>query len=165
MIKFSTSTARAFMSMLSVLALAACASEPAPSERETPSVEEDRTYPTSLAGGPGGSGVLAGTLWTVERLNGETFGGDAQPSLAFQGARVTVSTGCNRYFGQVSATERGITITVMGISRRGCAPQVMATERAFLDALAAIDGFALYGDDRLQLSAGPDAVIEATRSP
>ena len=110
-----------------------------------------------------GADALDGGVWSVIRLNGADTPPASAPTLAFQGPGVTGSTGCNRFFGQVSVTEAGVRFTPMGVSRRACEPHIMDLESDFLTALRSVDGFALYGDDRLMISAGADVVIEAER--
>ncbi len=117
--------------------LGACAAPPGPGAQDVPSV---RAAPPHTAG-PGsiepaaGAGVLDGGIWTLVKLNGAAIPPDHAPTLAFQGRSVTGSTGCNRYFGEVSVTETGVVFGPMGVSRRACAPEIMDLENDFLAAL------------------------------
>lgn len=158
----------------SAAALAACASEPLAEPIEPVTIKPETVTeepPAYTAGFPdadmatAGSGVLDGSIWTVISLNGAVVPEANAPTLAFQGPGVTGSTGCNRYFGQVSVTENGVTFAPMGVSRRACAPEIMDLENDFLAALRQVDGFALHGDARLEISTGQQTAIEARRAP
>lgn len=157
---------RAALGVTGALTLAACAGVSAPAAQEAAPGGSGPPFTAGIggAGPPAGAGVLEGTIWTVTTLNDAEIAPAHAPTLAFQGRGVTGSTGCNRYFGQVSVTRTGLIFSPMGVSRRACAPEIMDLETDFLAALSAIDSFALHGDDRLVLSAGPDVVIEAEPS-
>jgi heat shock protein HslJ len=150
----------------SAFMLAACASETAPASREAPSMSSEPPYTGGLgpSGLATGAGVLDGSRWTVRTLNGAEAPPDYAPTLVFEGRGVSGSTGCNRYFGQVSASDGGLALAPMGVSRRACAPEIMDLEREFLAALRAVDSFTQRADDRLVLSAGAEPMIEAVRS-
>ncbi len=152
------------------LLLGACESAPTADAAASPPSEpaaqtESRVYTAGLPSGSSGSGVLDGTRWTITALPGQELTYSDAPSMAFENLGVTGSAGCNRYFGGVSVDEREILISIMRVSRRLCAPEVMATEQAVLEALASADGFAFYGQDRLELSVGDRVIIEAVREP
>ncbi|MCP2671573.1 META domain-containing protein [Maricaulaceae bacterium EIL42A08] len=148
--------------------LYACAPTPSPAPTPEPEAEaqtESRIYTAGLASGSSGAGVLDGTRWVITGLPSRPMPFADRPSMAFDNMGVTGSTGCNRYFGGISVDEREILIAIMRVSRRACAPEVLGTEQAVLEALASADGFALYGQDRLEISAGGRVVIEAAREP
>jgi heat shock protein HslJ len=154
------------LTTLAGLGLCACAPTPAPIRDPEPQAQtESRIYTAGLPSGSSGSGALDGTRWTITALPGQDMAYSSAPSIAFNNMGVTGSTGCNRYFGGVSVDEREILISIMRVSRRACAPEVLGTEEAVLRALASADGFALYGQDRLEISANGRVVIEAAREP
>lgn len=158
------------MSALALMLAVPCAPTPAPvpapeAEAEAEARTESRIYTAGLPSGSSGAGVLDGTRWVITTLPGQPMPYADPPSMAFDNMGVTGSTGCNRYFGGVSVDEREILIAIMRVSRRACTPEVLGTEQAVLEALASADGFALYGQDRLEISANGRVVIEARREP
>ena len=158
-------TPLAFSGAVAAGLLAACASPAAPATQEAPPVSETPPFTVGLGSDPEtGAGILDGGIWTVIRLNGAEIPSDRAPTLAFRGHGVTGSTGCNRYFGQVSVVESGISFAPMGVSRRACAPEIMNLENDFMAALRSVDGYVLHSEDRLDLSRGEDIRIEARRA-
>ncbi len=152
--------------LAALMLLGACQTPPDPAPAPEPEAQtESRVYTAGLPSGSSGSGVLDGTRWTIIALPGQDMPYANAPSMAFDNMGVTGSTGCNRYFGGVSVDEREILVSIMRVSRRACAPEVLGTEQAVLQALASADGFALYGQDRLEISANGRVVIEAVREP
>lgn len=93
---------------------------------------------------------LLGTRWVVDGL----IGGDAVSSipvgvvaaLSFTEGRVDVEAGCNQGGGTVRITDTTIDFGPIGLTKRGCSPEIMAVEQAV--------GAVLSGTTRYRIEAG-----------
>lgn len=70
-----------------------------------------------------------GTEWIMEG------GGPDAPTVEFTDSRASGSTGCNRWFAQVFASDVALSFSAIGSTRRMCEAELMETERQFIAAL------------------------------
>jgi uncharacterized lipoprotein YbaY len=115
--------------------------------------------------------LLVGREWVLESIGGEDVTVMRPASLRFgDDGRVTGSTGVNRMFGGYDITDGRLSITTPGTTLMAGPPDAMATETAFLRALAgggevAVDGDRLTigdGETRLTFRAAPTATLSVT---
>lgn len=118
-----------------LLAGAAGCGQP-PAEESVPMVAAE---PAKAA--PSTTGLeLAGTEWVLETLAGEALAHDVSPTIAFDAAGgIAGHGGCNRYFGSYAVDGEAIAVGHLGATQMACAPEVMAQEDRFLDALGSAD--------------------------
>lgn len=109
--------------------------------------------------------LLLGGEWIVEELSGAALAGDGRPTLLFVEAegRVAGFSGCNRYNAGVSLTGESLTFDRAAMTMMACAPEVMARERAFADALEAAAGFDIVEGALLLRDAAGGAALRARR--
>ena len=103
--------------------------------------------------------VLAGTSWALVSLAGDDVLSDTEVTVEFTDDQVSGSTGCNSYFGAYEADD-GSDIDFddgFAVTERGCAPQIMEQERAFLAALMRAESFSLIGE-QLTIETGEGAL-------
>jgi uncharacterized lipoprotein YbaY len=115
--------------------------------------------------------LLVGREWVLESIGGADVTVMRPASLRFgDDGRVTGSTGVNRMFGGYDVTDGRLSITTPGTTLMAGPPEAMATESAFLRALAAggevaVDGDRLTigsGENGLSFSAAPTATLKVT---
>jgi heat shock protein HslJ len=116
--------------------------------------------------------LVVGREWLLESIGGAEVTVLRPASLRFgDDGRVTGSTGVNRMFGGYDLTDGRLSITTPGTTRMAGPPEAMATETAFLLALAgggkvAVDGDRLTigdGETRLTFRAAPAATVMVSR--
>lgn len=114
---------------------------------------------------------MVGREWVLESIGGADVAVMRPASLRFgDDGRVTGSTGVNRMFGGYAITDGRLSITTPGTTRMAGSPEAMATETAFLRALAdggevTVDGDRLTvgdGENRLTFRATPTATLGVT---
>jgi len=95
---------------------------------------------------------LPGTCWRWVEIDGRAPLIDAEATLAFDAKSVTGSTGCNRYFGEYTASRGALAFGVLGQTEMACLEPkgIMAQERAYLDALARAEQFTVV-DNQLTI--------------
>lgn len=124
------------------------------------------TATTTLKGCGGDTlSLLTGAEWTVTAIDGEKLTGGEGPNFTVSDeGQIYGSTGCNRFTGMLSINgEGGIEIGPLATTRMACDATLMQYEQAFLSALGAADGFAFGPEGELRLTAGGNAVIQASR--
>jgi heat shock protein HslJ len=120
--------------------------------------------PEGVLSGCGGepASLLLGPERVVESIEGDRLIGDSRATIAFrEGGRVDGLASCNRYTATYKLTGEGLSIAGAASTMMACEPSLMAQERRFLDALAAVTRFeiapdgalVLLADDRLKLVA------------
>lgn len=126
----------------------------------------DRETLTSGGDGDQGPGIaepgsLAGTSWTL--LDGSASGSsipivDGWPiTLVFDDETLGGTSACNGYGGSYSVTDPPrIAIGGLGGTDMGCGGEVMASERAYLDALVAVTEIEYADEGQELLLTGPD---------
>lgn len=132
---------RLLAAALLALALAACVT-PAPPPADAPAIH------------------LSGTKW---RRMDDTNANPHGATMDFDGARATGSTGCNRWFADVTQDGEALRFGPVGTTRMACAPVSMATERSFLAVLRATR-YAHYDQDALVLLDHNQQVIAEFRA-
>ena len=120
----------------------------------------------SSAGAPASPGVLAGTGWLVEDIDGRGVVERGRSTMTFETAeRVVGSTACNRYFAPVTLAGSTLRFGPGGSTRMACAPAVMDQERRFLEALGAVRTYRLEGGTLQLLDEAGRVVLRLTRAP
>ncbi|MBC7770736.1 MAG: META domain-containing protein [Phycisphaerales bacterium] len=89
--------------------------------------------------------ALAGTQWRVATLGANTYT-EQGPTIEFAGDRVVGSGGCNRFFGGYRTEGEAVSFSEIGSTEMACEPQIMQSETAFFQALAASRTFRRLGD-------------------
>lgn len=91
---------------------------------------------------------LDGTSWRrVDDLDANPHGG----TIAFEGARASGSTGCNRWFGDVTINGPALSFGQVGMTRMACAAPAMAAEQRFTAMLSQVRGYRLQDATTLVL--------------
>jgi putative lipoprotein len=117
-----------------LLAGAASCGQP-PAQESAPMVTAEPAAAAPLTAGL----QLAGTEWVLETVAGEALAHDVRPTIAFDAAgRLAGHGGCNRYFGTYAVDGDAIAVGHLGATQMACAPEVMAEEDRFLDALGSV---------------------------
>lgn len=79
---------------------------------------------------------LSGTIWRVEAINQSGVVDGSDITLQFEtDNRISGSTGCNRYFGEVAIDAEEFMVSGTGSTRMACVPALMQQESRFLTAL------------------------------
>lgn len=82
---------------------------------------------------------LDGTAWVLHRFSEDTpLAAQPEITLAFDGERISGSSGCNRYFASVKETGElpgDLEISKIGGTRMACPEKIMALEKRYLEAL------------------------------
>jgi heat shock protein HslJ len=134
-----------FVLVLAIV-VAACDAVGASPEGETPE-------PVASAG-------LESRSWTIQSIGPITLPPDAGATLSVEpDGTVSGETGCNRYTGGVSVDGASLTFGPLATTRMACEPALQEQERAVLDALAGVTGWALDGDGRLHLTGSTELVL------
>lgn len=103
-------------------------------------------------GGQSGPDDVWRHTWQVEDISQGGIIDNSMVTLALtDDGRVSGSTGCNRYFGNVSLGSDTFSVSGIGSTRRACAPALMMQETRFLDALQSTRRFELDSHTRLIL--------------
>lgn len=113
---------------------------------------------------PGCAGDPASLLqgdWRAVALDGTALAEGIEISLTFDNGRLAGKTGCNRVMGNFALTGEGLGFGPLATTQMACPPEVMAVERATLDALAAITGFDIDAEGQLLLL-GADGTARLT---
>jgi heat shock protein HslJ len=110
--------------------------------------------------------LLTANEWTVASIGGNAVAAHA-PTLTFSAdGRVAGFAGCNRWGSEAALSGEGLSFGTAFATQMDCAEEgAMATEQAFLDALAKVTRHDFDAEGRLLLKAGDDPVLEATPSP
>jgi heat shock protein HslJ len=98
---------------------------------------------------------LDGTQWVLNRFNGEPpLAAQPEITLAFDGGRISGSSGCNRYFAGVKETGElpgDLQVSRIGGTRMACPGQIMALENRYLEALGHVVRYSFVAG-RLELT-------------
>jgi len=90
--------------------------------------------------------AIVGRAWRVVDIDGTRVSpGQETPQLRFEEGRVTGTSGCNRFFGEMNIDGRSLEIGDLGSTRMMCPEPVMAIEARLLDALQATARYGLDG--------------------
>ena len=83
--------------------------------------------------------------WQLTAIEGKAIPNDAAaPTLKFENGRLTGFTGCNRLFASYLASSTGsLALSALGTTKMACMGTGGALERAVLQALEAVDLYAL----------------------
>ncbi|PKP82284.1 MAG: hypothetical protein CVT80_13325 [Alphaproteobacteria bacterium HGW-Alphaproteobacteria-2] len=108
--------------------------------------------------------LLAGGEWIVEDIGGGGIIDSSHVTLAVdRSGRVAGRGGCNRYFGPLTITGEGIAFGLIGATMMACGEALMAQERRFFDALAAVARFDLDPTGALLLIGADGRVLVRAR--
>ena len=135
--------------------LSACGGEPDTDTPET-ATEVEAMAETSAP-------TLEG-LWRVTALRERSFEPSETATIAFspETGRVAGAAFCNRYAASYELSGDVLSFGPAVGTKRGCAPDLMALERTYLEALSKIDAVAIDGDS-ISLIANGAPLIRATR--
>ncbi len=100
-------------------------------------------------------GDLAGREWVLTHLSrDEPAPAEPEITLAFEGDRVSGTSGCNRFFSNVRDGDMPgeVTIGPVGGTRMACPEDVMNLENRYLEALAGVESYSFLAG-RLALTA------------
>jgi heat shock protein HslJ/membrane-bound inhibitor of C-type lysozyme len=128
----------------------------------TVTIEREEGVLSGCGGEP--ASLLLGPERVVENIGGDRLIGDSRATIAFrEGGRVDGLASCNRYTATYKLTGEGLSITGGASTMMACEPSLMAQERRFLDALAAITRFEIAPDGALVLLAADRPRLIARR--
>jgi putative lipoprotein len=82
--------------------------------------------------------TLDGTSWSLTEAKGMSIPHNVTMTIAFAAARVSGSSGCNRFTGMYQEDGGSIALGPLAGTRLACADEVMTAERAYLAALAEV---------------------------
>jgi heat shock protein HslJ len=85
--------------------------------------------------------TLDGTSWLLAEGEGISSPDGVTLTVAFASARVSGSSGCNRFAGAYHEDGHAISVDPLASTRMACAQEVMAAERAYLAALADVSSW------------------------
>jgi heat shock protein HslJ len=122
--------------------------------------------PEGVLSGCGGepASLLLGPEWVVESIDGEALIANSRPTIVFnEEGQVAGSASCNRYLASYELTGEGLSIAGGASTMMACVPSLMAQERRFLDALAAVTRFEIAPDGALVLLADDGPKLVARR--
>ncbi|QYK40519.1 MAG: META domain-containing protein [Paracoccaceae bacterium] len=102
-------------------------------------------------------------VWRVLHVDGDEVPGGADVTMEFAEGRVAGRSGCNRYMAGIEVTGESLRFTQAAGTMMACPPDVMTRERAFLDALSAIDRFEIDGNGVLLFMSADRPRIRAAR--
>lgn len=112
---------------------------------------------------PGGRSDLDGD-W---QLTGGVHGGDPIPlvdaapiTMSVDGTEVGGRSACNHYGGEIAIDGRSISIGAMTMTEMGCDAPVMASEAAYIAALADVERFGRAGETLTLTGAGVELTFE-----
>lgn len=109
--------------------------------------------------------ALAGTSWRATAIDGLATVDDIESTLSIDATgAISGSTGCNRYFGQATITDAGITLGNLGSTRMACPEPQMDQERRFLEALEQATSWRLEDEQLVLANAEGSARIVFARS-
>ena len=106
---------------------------------------------------------LRGGEWVCVSVGGKAAGGESGPTITFgDDGRVTGFSGVNRFSGPYTSAIGTVRVGPLASTKMAGEPARMAAERAFLDALANVDGFSVQAG-LLRLKQGDQVVVEFSR--
>lgn len=106
--------------------------------------------------------LLTGQTWVVRQIADDVLPDDIRITLGFDpSGNVAGAAGCNRWFAGYDLTGEGLSLTQPGATMMACDAAIMTQERAFLDALATISGFAIDESGALVMTAQEQPLITA----
>ncbi|EIJ35792.1 META domain-containing protein [Thiothrix nivea] len=92
---------------------------------------------------------LVSTQWNLKTLDGQAVGPENAPTLSFDTSRIGGNGGCNRYFGNYTASSDGVFSTdQLGATKMACADGRGQLEQHYLEQLGKAG---LYAVTREQL--------------
>lgn len=94
----------------------------------------------SACSSPAGSSIsLAGSGWVVSAIRGTPTLPDHRPTISFDAATTSGTTGCNRFTGGYTLTGNGLTFSQLASTAMACSPAaVMHQESSFSAAMAQV---------------------------
>lgn len=116
-----------------------------------------------LEGCAGDPLLLVQGSWRVTALAGVDASGTEPPEFTIEGTRIAGRSGCNRFNAALTLDGESLRIGPAAVTRMACPPDRMALERAFLEALTAVDHFAIDNEGRLLLTGADRDLIRAER--
>jgi heat shock protein HslJ len=105
-----------------------------------------------------------GIEWRASDINGVPVASNTQVTLRLDGGNASGNAGCNTYSGtyEILSGER-MRIGPLGVTRKACAPEVMAQEQRVLSILGQVRGYNSYSDGSFSLIAPDGSAIRFRR--
>ncbi|MFN8831453.1 MAG: META domain-containing protein [Labrys sp. (in: a-proteobacteria)] len=104
--------------------------------------------------------------WMIAEIDGKPAVAGSTPTIRLEPDGTLNGNGsCNRFFGSYALTGEGLTVGDFGSSMMMCEEPLMHQERAVLDILKAVGGFAIGEDGALILRGGDGRTITARPVP
>ncbi len=108
--------------------------------------------------------LLVGDEWRVEQLEGAALVADSAVTFHVDATgHVSGTSGCNRYFGQLTISGERLQMGPIAGTMMACPEALMAQEQRYHAALGAIDGFDIDDAGALRLLTAGAALIVARR--
>ncbi|MFT4150122.1 MAG: META domain-containing protein [Paracoccaceae bacterium] len=116
-----------------------------------------------LNGCGGDPAALLSGDWRVTRIGETDVPAGVEVTMAFDGLRVSGTSGCNRYTGAAEMTGESFRFGPVAGTRMACLGAGADVEQAFLSTLARIDRFDIGDDGGLVLIGGEVPLVAAVR--
>ncbi|MFM8745617.1 MAG: META domain-containing protein [Aestuariivirga sp.] len=92
--------------------------------------------------------------WQITAIEGKPVAAGSAPSVKFgEDGKINGNGSCNRFFGGYSLTGEGLTAGPLASTKMMCEQALMAQERAVMEILEGLSGFAIADDGTLTLRA------------
>jgi heat shock protein HslJ len=117
----------------------------------------------ALAGcGPTGElpSTLGGTTWVATQISGQAPVAGREPSITFDGDRISGNAGCNGFSGRFRIEGSTIAIQDLGSTAMGCPEPAASMERMFLNALGGASSIQVGYSTLVIGGEGGDVVME-----
>lgn len=109
---------------------------------------------------------LAGSSWVVTGITGANTLADHQPTLEFDGDRVSGNASCNRFNASYTQSGSELKVSPAAMTMMACVPDaVMSQEQAFAKALAEVAGVRRAGTGLDLLNASGNVVLTLVPAP
>lgn len=109
---------------------------------------------------------LSGSAWTVTALNGTALPGPVTISMAYDHKdRVSGVAGCNQFSAQFQNVGDALKVGPTAITKRACAPQIMAYESAFLAVFSGEIGIVELNKKTMRLKSDGGALTAQRDAP
>lgn len=94
---------------------------------------------------------LDGTSWEIVAVNGAALLPDGNSRISFADGRMSGTAGCNNFSGGFTASNASLRFAPLALTRKACAPALMAQERSAVDILGKVVRHEFTPDGRLHL--------------
>ena len=94
-----------------------------------------------------GINSAAGKEWTLVTLNGMEIKADKPPTMKFESGKLAIFGGINRLYGSYALVHDKVTMGEIMSTRMAGPPELMKIESEFAEALKAVNGFHVHGNE------------------